>query len=393
MSTPSSAAAPASVAGPAPAAAGASGAGTVPAAAPALSSSDSSTPALSAPAWSAPVADLLAPRAGPVIAPLDELGIIGVRGIDARRFLHGQLTNDVEHLAAGRCQLNGLCTAKGRLLAVFTQWLDAETVLLLLPRQLVPGILRRLSMFVLRAKVGLTDDSARWSAFGLTGHGVDGLLQAAGVDPGAQPGMGVQHDGAWWFRQPPGPRCGSRVLAVVPAAAAAGFVASLVAVVPGLSVVAPAVWWWSQIDAGVPGVWAATQERYVPQMINLEVLDGVSFGKGCYPGQEVVARSQYLGKLRRRMAAGHVATGTAAAGQDIVSVAAADTAAGATGGPVAQLAGSVVMAAPAPEGGMDLLFECPTELLAGAVALHLGVADGPQITVRPLPYLLRDVTA
>ena len=369
-------------------------AATIPAADPSVAraapAGSNASGAAAAPAWLAPAEDLLAAGAGPVIAPLDELGIIGVRGVDARRFLHGQLTNDVEHLAADRCQFNGLCTAKGRLLAVFTQWLDAEAVLLQLPREVLPGIMRRLAMFVLRSKVALTDDTAHWHAFGLTGNGLDAWLAAAGVDPGAQSGMGMQRDGIWWFRQPPGPRCGSRVMAVVPTAAAAGFIPSLVAAAPGLRAVAPAAWWWSQIDAGVPGLWAVTQERYVPQMINLEVLDGVSFAKGCYPGQEVVARSQYLGKLRRRMAAGHIDTGTAAAGQEIVSIAAVDAAAG---GPAAQSAGSVVMAAPAPGGGMDLLFECPTELLAGAVALHLGVADGPQITVRPLPYLLRDVTA
>jgi hypothetical protein len=334
-----------------------------------------------------------------VVAPLDELGIIGVRGADARRFLHGQLTNDVEHLAAGRCQLNGLCTAKGRLLAVFMQWLDADAVLLQLPRELVPGILRRLSMFVLRAQARLTDDSAQWRAFGLTGQGIDALLLAAGVDPGAQAGQGALRDGTWWFRQPSGPRCGSRVLAVVPAASAGDFMPSLVAAAPGLRVVAPAVWWWSQVDAGVPGIWAVTQERYVPQMINLEVLDGVSFSKGCYPGQEIVARSQYLGKLRRRMAAGHVAGGVgvgvgvcvATAGQDVVSI--AGDGVNASGEPVAQVAGSVVMAAPAPDGGMDLLFECPTDLLHGGTPLHLGEARGPRITLRPLPYALRDVTA
>jgi hypothetical protein len=143
--------------------------------------------------------------------------------------------------------------------------------------------------------------------------------------------------------------------------------------------VASGVWWWTQIDAAIPDVFAATQEKFVPQMINLEVLGGVNFKKGCYPGQEVVARSQYLGKLRRRMSIAHV-DGTASAGADVFVDG------------EAQPVGTIVMSASAPGGGVDLLFECPVERL-GATSLRATAPDGPPLATRSLPYELFDPTA
>ena len=116
----------------------------------------------------------------------------------------------------------------------------------------------------------------------------------------------------------------------------------------------------------------------MPQMINLEVLGGVNFRKGCYPGQEVVARSQYLGKLRRRMQIAHT-EGAARAGADVYAEG------------VGQPIGTIVMAASAPQGGADVLLECPAERAAGA--LHLDSSSGARLSPRPLPYALIDVTA
>jgi folate-binding protein YgfZ len=125
-------------------------------------------------------------------------------------------------------------------------------------------------------------------------------------------------------------------------------------------------------------VFAATQEKFVPQMINFEVLGGVNFRKGCYPGQEIVARSQYLGKLRRRMHVAHADAADVQPGADIYS---SD----------GQAVGTVVMAAAA-DGGTDLLFEVPVERL-GSGSLHLVSGSGPKLDVRPLPYELFDPTA
>jgi folate-binding protein YgfZ len=145
-----------------------------------------------------------------------------------------------------------------------------------------------------------------------------------------------------------------------------------------LPAVASGAFWWSEIDAGVPTVFASTQEKFVPQMINFELVGGVSFSKGCYPGQEVVARSQYRGRLKRRMQLAHCAA-AAPAGADVFS--AGD----------AEAAGTVVMAATAPDGGFDLLLECPLE--KAEAALHLGAPGGPLLELRALPYEIVDVTA
>jgi folate-binding protein YgfZ len=148
----------------------------------------------------------------------------------------------------------------------------------------------------------------------------------------------------------------------------------------GAAAVSEGIWWWSEIGAAVPTVFAGTQERFVPQMINFEVLGGVSFQKGCYPGQEIVARSQYLGKLKRRMRPGHVDSRPPGAGADVYHSAAA--------APV----GAVVMSAAAPGGGSDVLFEVPVETLQSG-ELHVGGTDRARIDVRPLPYELFDPTA
>lgn len=334
-------------------------------------------PAVAHPAagtWHAPADDLSRALDGPVFAPLSELGVIAVRGADAVPFLQAQLTNDSRGLDAARVQLNGYCTAKGRLLAVFDQWRDGDAILLQLPVEILAPVMKRLSMFVLRAKATLEDASSHWTSFALVGPGSASLLQSTfGVAPA--PGDTSLSDPVRISRLPDGTRAAERFVIRAPASGAEAVRAGLAAA----RSVASGVWWWSQIDAARPTVVAATQEAFVPQMINLEVLGGVNFKKGCYPGQEVVARSQYLGKLRRRMSLAH-ADGAAAAGGDVFADGQAE--------PV----GQIVMAADAPGGGMDLLFECAVDKMAG-MALRAQRADGPRLALRPLPYALVDVTA
>ena len=131
----------------------------------------------------------------------------------------------------------------------------------------------------------------------------------------------------------------------------------------------------------MPTVFAATQERFVPQMINFEVLGGVDFKKGCYPGQEIVARSQYLGKLKRRMHVAHAELeDPPSPGSDVFE------------STQEQAIGTVVMAARAPGGGVELLFEAPVDRVESG-ALHIGAADGPALRIEPLPYELFDPTA
>jgi len=324
--------------------------------------------------WEFNAADAQSALRGPVRASLAELGVIAVSGDDAARFLHGQLTNDVEHLGTDRLALNGYCNAKGRLLATFRTWRDESAVYLLLPRELLPGVLKRLSMFVLRAKVKLSDASNSWRASAVLGAGAAASLATPGATLPAAPGQCIQVGRGRIARLHGAARLEERFLVLMPAAEAADWEVRL----STLPAVGSGVFWWSEIEAGVPTVFAATQEKFVPQMINFEVVGGVSFSKGCYPGQEVVARSQYRGKLRRRMQLAHCAV-AADAGADVF----------AAGEP--EPAGTVVMAASAPGGGFELLLECPLE--KAGTPLRLLSADGPLLELRALPYEIVDVTA
>lgn len=334
------------------------------------------SPPAAAGTWHAARDELAHALSAPALARLDELGVIAASGADATAFLQGQLTNDTAGLDAERVQLAGYCTAKGRLIAVFEQWRDGETICLQLPREILAPVMKRLSMFVLRAKVKLEDASAHWATFGLVGPGSAQLMREAfGGAPAV--GQSAVIDGVRISHLADGTQARERFALRVAADRADELAARLGAA----RLVGSGVWWWSQIDAALPTVVAATQEAFVPQTINLEVLGGVNFKKGCYPGQEVVARSQYRGKLRRRMSLAHSGAASAA-GADVFAAGEAE--------PV----GQVVLAADAPGGGTDLLFQCPLDRpLIEDELLRLGSPEGTPLTVRPLPYPIVDVTA
>jgi tRNA-modifying protein YgfZ len=314
----------------------------------------------------------------PALVPLESLGVLSVSGADAVAFLQSQLTNDVAGLAADAMQLNGYCTAKGRLLATFHQWRHGDDILLRLPRAILPAVLKRLSMFVLRAKVKITDASAAWTTHAVLGPDLSKLAQQAGVALPAAAWTGLVRPDGRIDRVPAADGVEHRLLLTTPADGA------LPAWLDALPRAPEEAWWWTEIAAAVPTVFAATQEKFVPQMINFEVLGGVSFRKGCYPGQEIVARSQYLGKLKRRMNIAHVDGG----GDDAGLAAGADV----FHADGAQPVGTVVMSAASPHGGTDLLFEVPIDRLDTGT-LHVGAADGPRLAVKPLPYALFDPTA
>jgi folate-binding protein YgfZ len=308
----------------------------------------------------------------PVLAHLAEFGVIEVSGADAVSFLQSQLTNDVAGLAPDRMELGGYCTVKGRLLATFHVWRSADAVLMRLPRELIASVIKRLSMYVLRSKAKLEDVSDAWSTWALIGAGSADRLRGAGFAPPDAPWRSSLAGKLRIDRVLPAPDIAERFLLALRDGA------ELPAGIAALPRVSSAVWWSSEVAAAVPTVFAATQEKFVPQMINFEVLGGVNFRKGCYPGQEIVARSQYLGKLRRRMHVAHADAADVQPGADIYS---SD----------GQAVGTVVMAAAA-DGGTDLLFEVPVERL-GSGSLHLVSGSGPKLDVRPLPYELFDPTA
>ena len=207
------------------------------------------------------------------IAKLERYGLLRAAGEDARAFLHAQLTNDIENLPPGQARYAGWCSAKGRLLATFLVVPCPEGFLLQLSRDLVPSVAKRLSMFVLRSKLKLSDASGEWAQFGLWADDSLGPLavreQNGSIMVGIEPG---------------------RFLLLAPAAGAQP--------VPNA---AEDDWALAEVRAGRPLIEQPTQDQFVPQMVNLELAGGVDFRKGCYPGQEVVARAQYRGAVKRRM--------------------------------------------------------------------------------------------
>jgi folate-binding protein YgfZ len=290
------------------------------------------------------------------VAALPHLGVIRAQGEDAAKFLHNQLTHDFALLGPGEARLAAFCSAKGRMLASFIGLRrGSDEILLVCSRDVLPAALKRLSMFVLRSRVKLSDATAEHALYGLVGE------PAATADP------------PWTLREAAGglrvqlyPADGQpRALWVGPAGAAA----------PGQPALDPALWQWAEVRSGVALVTQPIVEAFVPQMLNYESVGGVNFKKGCYPGQEVVARSQFRGTLKRRAFLAHC-TGELAAGQEVFRASDPE-----------QPAGIVAEAAPCPDGGWDAIVSLQLSA-AEAEDLHAGAPDGPALKLLPLPYLL-----
>lgn len=297
--------------------------------------------------------------AAAITAPLPGLGVIRAHGEEAAKFLHGQLTNDFSLLGLSEARLAGFCSPKGRLLASFVGFKRAhDDILLVCSRDLLPAVLKRLSMFVLRAKLKLSDASEAFQVRGL-----------AGTDAAAAPWRKTDGtDGSHTITLHPAAGQG-RALWIAPAETTAS-------ALPALS---DARWDWLEVMSGVARVSQPVVEAFVPQMLNHESVGGVNFKKGCYPGQEVVARSQFRGTLKRR-AYLVAADAPLAAGQDVFHSSDAE-----------QPCGSVALAAAHPDGGWNAIVSMQTSAAAGG-SLHAGSAAGPQLTLLPLPYaLLEDI--
>lgn len=297
------------------------------------------------------------------------LGLVRVAGDDAGSFLHTQLTNAVDDLKAGAARLAGYCSPKGRLLATFLMWRDVEGIVLQLSADIQAPVQKRLSMFVLRAKAKLSDITPTHAILGLAGAGAAKALAAAGLPVPEVAFAVAEADGITVIRLPDG--AGQpRWQLVLPAERAEAVRAALAA---SLQDATPALWDWLEVQSGLPRIVAATQEQFVPQMINFELVGGVNFRKGCYPGQEIVARSQYRGTLKRRM--------WLVQGEGEVPAPAAEIYRPEDPG---QPCGMIVNAAPAPQGGWAGLAELKID--AAASALRLGSAEGAAVATATLPY-------
>lgn len=297
------------------------------------------------------------------LCALTHLGVIAAAGDDAQSFLHSQLTNDVLGLDGSHARLAGYCSAKGRLLATLLLWKSGDEIMLALPRELLAATLKRLQMFVLRSKVKLRDASDEYALLGVAAPG------------GAIAGIPSQ---TWQLGT-----LGGGTLVRMPDAGGlqrALWVGTVSHAMPQwttwsaqLKAAPSSVWRWTEILAGQPQVLEATREQFVPQMINFELVGGVNFRKGCYPGQEVVARSQYLGKLKRRTLLAFVDDMAVAAGTEVFSEA-----------DPGQPSGRVVNAERGPDGRIACLVEM--KLAAADSTARLRSADGPALSFGQLPY-------
>jgi len=312
-----------------------------------------------------PNEELLRAQTATIVAPLTDIGLIRVSGEDATVFLNNLLTNDVKGLSQDLVQRNGLCSPKGRLLATFLIWHDGADLMMALSADLHAPILKKLSMYVLRSKVRLTDANNERILIGLSGPEAAkaagdlgptpaGLLQVTGTQEGQLMLVGEQ-----------------RYLLAVEASAAETVWRKLAAVASPAGL---AAWHWLEVREGIPVITAATQDEFVPQMINFDLIGGVSFKKGCYPGQEIVARTHYLGKIKRRMYRAHVDTALPAAGANLYAPETGD-----------QSCGRVVNSAPSPQGGNDLLAVIQSTC-AEAGEVHLDNPSGHRLIFQPLPY-------
>ncbi len=293
-------------------------------------------------------------------APLTSLGVIRAEGADAAKFLHGQLTQDFALLGQSEARLAAFCNAKGRMQASFIGFKRSPTeILLICHRDLLAQTLKRLSMFVMRAQAKLSDATADFALYGLVGDAVGTPQPAwsiATVDDATTISL-YPADGQ------------ARALRVAPAGAPA----------PAGPVLSEELWLWSEVRSGIATVSQPIFEALVPQMLNYESVGGVNFKKGCYPGQEIVARSQFRGTLKRRAAIAH-ADLALMAGQEVFHSSDAE-----------QPCGVVVQAAAAPEGGWDAIVSLQIAAMQDG-ELTVGAADGPALTLQPLPYeLLADI--
>ena len=293
------------------------------------------------------------------VSHLLHLGVIRVQGEDAAAFLQSQLTQDVLLLGPSQARLAAFCSAKGRMQASFIGLQRAPgEILLVCSRDVLAPTLKRLSMFVMRSKAKLTDATADFGLFGLTCGSISGL-PAASV-PWTMATVGAAH-----------------AVQLYPADAQprALWLAPVELPPPAGPVLPLATWLWSEVASGIATVTAPIVEAFVPQMLNYESVGGVNFKKGCYPGQEVVARSQFRGSLKRRAFLAH-GEGELLAGQEVFHESDGE-----------QPVGTIAQAAPSPLGGFDAIVSMQVSAAEGG-RLSAGSAAAPALALLPLPYLL-----
>ena len=304
-----------------------------------------------------------------ILADLSHIGILEISGEDAVTFLQGQVTNDVKQLNGDTSQYAGYCTPKGRLLALFLAFAHADHLHLQMPAELIAPIMKRLKMYVMRSKVSIVDKSADILCLGLAGPSADKLLQnLLGACPNEAHAL-ITLEQATLLRLPDAL---PRFLIFAQANQAENLWQALAndAVKAGKP-----VWDYLEIQSGIPEVVSATQEAFVPQMVNLDALNGINFKKGCYTGQEIVARTHYLGKIKRRTLLAHLESNSSPQAGDNLQVEGTE-----------EVIGQIVRVAPAPQGGFDVLAEIRLECLEDDTKKV--VWQDQALAFKALPYTL-----
>ncbi len=311
-------------------------------------------------------AERAAARDGTVLCDLSQFGVLRIYGEEAQGFLHNLFSSDVNALTPQKAEYSSFNTAKGRALATFLIWRTGTEFFLQLPQSLLAPIRKKLSMYVLRAKVKI-EDASDIVCLGVSGANAATLLQQHFPALPQTPLDVVPHDDAGLIRLG-----ADRFQIVTTPQHAAALWQKLGA---GARPAGSPCWDWLDIRAGIPWILPQTQEAFVPQMVNLDLTGAVNFKKGCYPGQEVVARMHYLGKPKRRMYLAHVFSESAPQpGAELFSMELES-----------QSCGQVVNAAPAAGGGYDLL--AVMQIAShDAFPVHLGALTGARLQFQPLPY-------
>jgi folate-binding protein YgfZ len=299
---------------------------------------------------------------------LSERTFLRVSGDDAGTFLQGQLTQDVTLLDGPAVHWAGYCSPKGRMLASFLMWRSEGSFWMDASPDLSDPVLKRLKMYVLRSKVAIEDARDARPRLGIVGDGLEDFLAGAGLGTPPAPGTWASSQGLTvaaissrrlLFSGPP-----DRVKAVqaqLEQACEAG---------------SPEDWTASAVREGTAEITLATQDEWVPQMLNWDLVNGISFKKGCYTGQEIVARTHYLGKIKRRLF--RLATpGSAKIGDEIF----------AEGSAIEEAAGKVALTGPQRPSGTELLAVLQVNARQSP-ALHLGSPSGPKLEMLPLPYTI-----
>lgn len=321
-----------------------------------------------------PASELQSAMSETVMCDLSHIGLLQLQGADTQTFLQGQVTNDIKQLNGSNAHYTAYCNPKGRMLALFLAFSQHDHVHLQLPRELTESIAKRLKMYVMRSKVSIEDVSTSIIKFGINGHNAAELLQAIFAQVPQDDFELVSLENGALLKLP----------GTTPRFEIFTDLTNAITVWSALKVsakpVGAACWEWLEIQAGIPDVTLKTQEEFVPQMLNLDALNAINYKKGCYTGQEIVARTHYLGKVKRRTQLAHIAVSinaevTPQTGDDIHDS-------------NKQVIGKIVRCAPSANTGFDMLAESRLENLEQDGIFWNDIA----LTIKSLPYQLESTT-